>query len=479
MTDSRDTMATGEPGGPDGDRSLLDGLSRRAVLKYSASGFGLAWGGMLLSACGSSNSDGGTGAKKVDPKAGGTLTSAEKKTLLEMGGPSNKKFLGAGTTWNVGAAFPFSGPYAFYQTIEGDGLKLATQHIAQLGGPTMNLDVQNFGGSSGVDTQKAVQAMLAFHDKGIGMSVSGIQAALGALIPGAGRYKILNIDAGAGVGTFAGKDYYYAMRNNYPFNNVTVACEYAKKTDSNARTAVVVYDSGAAFKPVLDGSVAAVKAAGFQVTGTATQPIGTTDWSNSFSTIRSQKPDIIVLVINGNDAAYFLKQFPTSGLKQPVFTFSYSAPQQKLAGKGFEGVHVVQEAFLPDSPINDWQKIFTKYYRKEFTDQPSSPSSPFNLSANYYNLGFLLWELASRVLAEKGDINSGEQLQKALTGTPTFPSIFGGNGSTPGQIKFDLSGHGLSSSPLAVFQIKNQKPTLLAQADAMGNAGAGTLQLSK
>jgi ABC-type branched-subunit amino acid transport system substrate-binding protein len=281
-----------------------------------------------------------------------------------MAGPSNKSFMGKGLTWKIGGAFPFSGPYQYYETIEADGIRLAAQHIPQLGGPTIDLNLQDFGGSSGVDTQKAVDAMLNFHDSGNGMSVSGIQGALGSLIPGAERYKILNLDAGAGVGTFASKDYYWAMRANYPMNNVTVALEHAKIATPSARSAVVVYDSGAAFAPVLNACVAAAKAAGYKVTGTATQPIGTTDWSDTYTAIQSQNPDLILLVINGNDCAYFLKQFGTSGLKQPVYTFSYSAPQQKLAGAGFENIYVVQEDFLPDIPTNDWQKIFTKYYRQ-------------------------------------------------------------------------------------------------------------------
>ena len=107
-----------------------------------------------------------------------------------MAGPSSKSFTGKGMTWKIGGAFPFSGPYQYYETIEADGLRLAAQHIPQLGGPTIDLNLQDFGGSSGVDTQKAVDAMLNFHDSGNGMSVSGIQGALGSLIPGAERYKI-------------------------------------------------------------------------------------------------------------------------------------------------------------------------------------------------------------------------------------------------------------------------------------------------
>jgi branched-chain amino acid transport system substrate-binding protein len=465
------------------DSPIGSGLSRRALIRYSAGGFALAWGGVVLSACGSSSksgsttSSGSTGAAKIDPSAGGTLTAEEKQTLLAMAGPSNKGFTGKGMTWKIGGAFPFSGPYQYYETIEVDGLKLAAQHIPQMGGPTIDLNLQDFGSTSGVDTQKAVDAMLNFHDAGNGINVSGIQGALGALIPGAERYNILNLDAGAGVGTFAGKDYYWAMRANYPMNNVTVALDYAKKVTPSARSAVVVYNAGAAYAPVLNACVAATKAAGFKVTGTATQPIGTTNWSDAYAAIQSQNPDIIVLVINGNDCAYFLKQFGTSGLKQPVYTFSYSAPQQKLAGAGFENIYVVQEDFLPDVPTNDWQKIFTKYYRQEFTDQPAGASSPFNISANYYNVGFVLWELASRVLAGKGNINDGSQLQTALKDNPSFPSIFGGTGTTPAKITFDTTSHGLASCPLAVMQIKNQSPALLAVADARGTSGAGPLKM--
>lgn len=381
-------------------------------------------------------------------------------------------------TWKIGGAFPFSGPYQYYETIEADGLVLASQHIAQLGGPKIEINLQNFGGSSGVDTQLAADDMLNFHDSGNGVSVSGIQAALGALIPGAEQYKILNIDAGAGVGVFAGKDYYWAMRSDYPMNNVTVALEHAKIATPSARSAVVVYDSGAAYAPVLNACVAAAKAAGYTVTGTATQPEGTTDWSDTYATIRSQNPDIILLVINGNDCAYFLKQFSTTGLKQPTYTFSYSAPQQTLAGSGFEGIYVVQEDFLPDLPSNDWQKIFTKYYRQEFASQGTGPSSPFNISANYYNVGYVLWELASRVLAKGGDINDGTQLQAALQADPSFASIFGGSGQTAGKISFDTTSHGLASCPLAVIQIKNQQPVYVGMADAQGSSGAGPLTLA-
>jgi hypothetical protein len=151
-----------------------------------------------------------------------------------------------------------------------------------------------------------------------------------------------------------------------------------------------------------------------------------------------------------------------------VYAVSFSQPQQKIAGGGFESMYFCQENFLPDSPTNDWAKIFTKYYRQAFTDQPSSPASPMNLSAAYYGAGFLMWELARRILAIGGDVTKGEQLQNALMSKPTFPSIFGGSGTTPGQIEFDTVNHSLKHSPLGVFQVKNNNPVRLASADSSG-----------
>ena len=60
--------------------------------------------------------------------------------------------------------------------------KPATPRGTEGGGPKIEINLQNFGGNSGVDTQLAVNNMLNFHDSGNAVSVSGIQGALGALI---------------------------------------------------------------------------------------------------------------------------------------------------------------------------------------------------------------------------------------------------------------------------------------------------------
>lgn len=442
-------------------------FSRRAMLRYSAGGLAIVAGGLALTACGD-GSGSGTAAPGAAAGRKTTLTDDEKQTLLSMIGPVDAAHSGKGMTWKIGAAFPFTGPSAYYETIEGDGLRLAAQHIPQLGGPTIKLDFQNIGGSAGIDTQKAVDAVLSFHDAGEGAAVTMGYNAFGALNPGVARYQIFSIDPGAGVGAFPDKPYFWGMRNKYPQDNVRVSLDYVKSKLPSARSTTVVYTSGAASAGTLGLCVDAVKQAGFRVAGQALLPTGTTDWSTALTSIRTQRPDVVSMILTGNDAAYFMKQYPTSGLRQPVFAVSFSEPQQKIAGAGFENMYFCQEDFLPDSPSNEWGKIFTRHYRQAFTDQPDSPASPMNLSAAYYGCGFVLWELARRILAKGGDVNDGGQLQDALRSDPTFPSIFGGSGTNAGRIEFDLNDHSLKHSPLGVFQVRGGNPVRLATDDSSG-----------
>jgi ABC-type branched-subunit amino acid transport system substrate-binding protein len=459
---------------PDGDVPHRSEFSRRAMLRFTAGGLAVAAGGVVLTACGNGSASGSSGGAVPTGAAAGrktALTAEEKQTLLAMVGPVDSAHAGQGVTWKLGAAFPFTGPYGYYQTIEGDGLRLAAQHIPQLGGPTIQLDFQNFGGAAGIDTQKAVDAVLQVHDANAGATVSGIGGASGSMVPGVGRYQILCIDGGAGVGTFANKPYYWAMRNQYPVDNVRVILEYVKAAMPQARSATLLYITGASNDPITAAMSQVVRSSGFRLAGTSLKPLGTTDWSDTFTAIQAQNPDVVLAMINGNDCAYFMKQYATTGLKLPVFGSSYSQPQSTIAAGGFEKYYFCQEDFLPDSPSNEWGKIFTKYYRQAFPDQPSGPSSPMNLSANYYNIGFVLWQLAQRVLAKGGDLTKGEQLQAALLADPKFPSIFGGSGTKAGSIEFATSGvngHGLLHSPLGVFQVRNGAPVRLASNDSKG-----------
>jgi hypothetical protein len=63
---------------------------------------------------------------------------------------------------------------------------------------------------------------------------------------------------------------------------------------------------------------------------------GATDYSNEISAIRASGDfDAVSLGIDGNDIAYFLKQYQTSGIGKPMITWEgLLAPTAKIAGPG-------------------------------------------------------------------------------------------------------------------------------------------------
>jgi ABC-type branched-subunit amino acid transport system substrate-binding protein len=463
----REGQVFGEP--DDG----LGGISRRQMLG------GMLGGGALLALAACSSSGGTGGGSNPSGSTGGgkisLLDNDEIATLKSMLGPIDPKYSAKGQTWKLGGAFPLTGPLTFYNVIQGDGLKLAAAHIPQLGGPKIDLSVQNVGGPQGIDPQKAVDVVLNLHGQHVGAVASMDYNAVGTLNPWVEKYKILSIDPGAGVGAFPNKPYFWGMRCHYPYSVFIVGLEYFKQKLPGMKKGSLVYYTGASNAGQVKSLNDAITTSGYQLAGNALSDQGVTDFSAAIAQLRSQQPDFIALGSSGNDAAYFMKQYVTSGINKPVLGCSFSGPQAKIAGDSFNDMYVCQEDFLPDSPSNDWAGMFAKHYRTSFGDQGSARSnSPLNNSAAYYAVGFLLWELARDVLAKGGDINDGSALQSALEAKLKFPSIYGGSGSTPGTIEFDPTTHGLKHEPLGVFQVKSGVLTRVASGDSAG----GNLQLS-
>lgn len=467
----------------DSIRDRVEGRGGQSVFdrRQFLGGLGVLGAGLALGACGSNGSSatksppttaGGSPPTTAGGGSGGTggaLSAQEMATLKEMVGPIDPKYAGTGMSMKIGGAWALTGPLVYYYTIQGDALKLALDHIKQLGGPDMTLSTQNVGSASGVDPLLANNVVLKWHDSGVGSAITFDFDAGGTLIPFVQQSHIFSMDPGAGVGSFTGKDFFWGMRGAYPLNYLMQGCNYLRQKDPTRKTVSIVYYTGGQYVGLNNAIEAALRSAGFTVAGSANTAQGATDFSAAIAQLRSQRPDIVVVGSSGNDAAYFMKDYVASGINKPAVGDSFSGPQETVAGASFEGMYIVQENFLPDSPSNEWASTFVNRYRQTYGNQGSSAAnSPLNLSAAYYNAGFLLWELARRVLAKGGDINNGSQIQAALMDNPTFPSIFGGSGKTPGQMSFDPTTHGLMHEPIGIFRVQKGALTLAGTADSGG-----------
>jgi ABC-type branched-subunit amino acid transport system substrate-binding protein len=188
-------------------------------------------------------------------------------------------------------------------------------------------------------------------------------------------------------------------------------------------------------------------------------PQTSTNYSAAFASVRPLKPDVIIFFSAADGPGIFMKQYATSGLKAIVMGSDFIAHDVSLAGSAMDDYYFAYDYFDAARPANAWAAHFVSEYTSRFG------AAPEYAGANYYEGTFLLWELVKRVLATKGDVHSGTDLQNALIHNPTFASVYGGNGpsaSTTGTLAFDLKTHAPSSRPMGVYKVVKGKPVPLA-----------------
>jgi branched-chain amino acid transport system substrate-binding protein len=70
-----------------------------------------------------------------------------------------------------------------------------------------------------------------------------------------------------------------------------------------------------------------------------------------------------------------------------------------------------------------------------------------------------MWEVIRRVIAKGGDINDGDQLDKALQDNLTVVSVYGGDANTVGTYTLDAVTHSVKKRGMGVFEYKAGKVT--------------------
>lgn len=446
--------------------------SRRAFLRSAA--FATA-GGLalpLLGACGSGGSaNGGSGgsgsAASTGSTAGATLSAAEMATIKKFLGPVDAKYAGAGQTWKIGAIFPFSTSGSVYGEVFGNGAKLAVQHIKQLGGPSIDID---FRDSAGSDVVKVRNAFVAFA--GLPAVLSSYEAAGTIAKDLIAKNHNFSIDPGGGnAPPGAGVPYYWGMRANWGIDGFKLQGTYFAEKLKKPKLVLVFYNVGAASTEYTNAAKSLLAEGGADVVNVVLAQAGATDYSNEISAIRASGDfDAVSLGIDGNDIAYFLKQYQTSGIGKPIITWDgLLAPTAKIAGlSAYENVYLGGiDAFSVDSP-NPWARAFVRSYQATFGTDGVPAASPDYESAGYYDAVFLLWRLYRDVRAKGGNANDGTQIQAALEADPTSPGIKGGTATSPGTYQFDLTTHGLKHIPMGFYQVRNGAPVLLATSDIGG-----------
>jgi ABC-type branched-subunit amino acid transport system substrate-binding protein len=405
---------------------------------------------LVLAACGGSGSSSSTSAA-----SGGSGTTALGKQLNKYVGPGGPK-AGEGTSWDMGASLPLSGAGAFFGHEMEKGMELAADHIKQAGGPDIAVSYED---NKTGDPNAGVQNVRELGINGIGAMMASYLADFGAELPGIAAYKMLSIDPGGGTGgSFQEEPYFWGSRALWPEAPFEGIYKYvAEAKPEFKRVSMVIWDNGASFvNPAKAALEAAIKPHGMELVSVEKSPAGSTDFSTTIARLKSASPDMIQVAMSGADVAYYLKGAAAGGLTAQSVGADWNQETAATAGSAADGFWFSFDYINPKSPPNPWSKIFVAEYKKKFGEEPTW------LAANYYESTFIYWELIRRILAEGGDVNDGTALQSALEADPSFPSVYGGTSSTPGELTFDPKTHTIAKRDMSLLEVNNGSEQVLA-----------------
>jgi len=426
------------------ERTKIGAISRRArAAIIAAAAFAFAAGSAM--------------AQDVGPAGTGGVTGDEINKVLGLDGANS----GKGLKFKLGIVLAMTGPGSYYGRIQGNGARLAVAQIKAAGGPDIELV---FKDHKSADAQAGARAAKELGIAGVPAVLTSYVGDIGAMFPGLAEYKMLGLDGGGGTSDFGqGKPYFWGMRAIEPDDDFIGAMKYWKATDPKIkRVSLVYFDQGPANAIVIKNFKKALADTGLEMASAELTTIGATDYSATISRLKTANPDAVFLFGTGVDPGYFMKQYVAADLTAPVIGSEYITDAAKVAGPAFDNYMFATDWYSAQNATNDWSKLFLKSYVKEFGIQPEINA------ANYYEDTFAVWDLIRRVLAKGGNINSGEELQKALVENPTFKSVYGGSGATLGVIELDPSTHSVKKRPLGVYKANGGKPKLVATFDLGG-----------
>ncbi len=198
-------------------------------------------------------------------------------------------------------------------------------------------------------------------------------------------------------------------------------------------------------------------AAGGEVTGNAWVPVGTTDYATIISQIPADT-DAVYVGLGGADAASFLSQAVTNGVKLPLVGGSIAVDTTALSGDAniaSAAVGTITGGPVPgagyDNP--EWQPFVDAY-----VTQPDAFPSPTIFSILYYNS---FESLLLGLQEAKGDLSDNQSALRAALGSLEWDS-------PTGRISMDKNRQAIVDNFLIEVKDENGKLTQVNISEATG-----------
>lgn len=302
-----------------------------------------------------------TGCGKKDDSA---ATNGTNKTDTSKSGKDSIK---------IGVLTSKSGVLETWGTDEIRGIELgieyATNGTNEVNGQPIQLIIEDDTSTAGVAVQKAVK--LLEQDK-VHMITGGISSGNAlAVMEKAAAAKVPYIIESAATDAITGKNFNpYTFRVGRSFRQVTMAGgAYLNKV---GKTFYVLAPDNVAGKDFATAWKTDIEAGGGKVVGEAYAPIDSTDFTSYLTKIKDAKPDVLVMVIVGDNFTSKLPlQIQELGINKTCKLAADIAdiPFLKAVGKAGEGLMgpVIYYNNIFDNKENKW---FVEKYKEKYKDVP-------------------------------------------------------------------------------------------------------------
>lgn len=418
------------------------GLSRRNFLGAGAAVGGALLMGDLLAACG--------GGSETSASSAATTSSSKQlgdslRTIL--GEPQNLLAKGPGE-FDINGMLALSGPSSIYGKLQTEGIEMGIEHVEAWTNGKLKF---NFTGldHKGADPQASVQAARSAGQSGSPLLYSSYSWGFGAAVPLIEQAKILSLDPGGGTGpTLQGVPYCYGTRANWPTDPQDGLTKMILKENPEAENWLLVQPEIA---PEYNDAVTKYMEKlyareGVNFLGTELAPIGQTDYATVIQKVKEKDPDVVVFMTFGPDPAYQAKEVIRQGVDAIFGCNEFTPDAVKLAGSAYKDWYFGFDYINALDPPNDWTKLFVEQFEGQRGEAPGY------YQAGFYVTTFIFARLMDAVLGAGDDIMSGDAYVKALSGNPSFPHVYGGEGDVLGELVIDLKTHSPSSIPMIGFQ---------------------------
>ncbi len=424
--------------------AVLSGLSRRRFLASAAAVGGALATGNVLAACGSDDDDSGGG--------GSGKLSASDKELGErlraiLGDPENLMTDGPGS-FNTSAMFGLSGTGAGTGKAQQAGHVLGAKHVRAWTDGKLDLKTKYYDHKSG-DPKASSNAVRQAGLDGNPFMIMSFSFGFGAVPPVAEQYEILCLDPGGGIGpVFGGLPYCYGTRASWPEDPQPGLVRMIKELHPDIkRVAVVSAEVSDDWNTQIRATMEEIfQEQNLEMVAFELGEVGATDYSTLVSQLRAKEPDATIFMTFGVDPGYQAREVKR---QQMPGIFACSERQKEtveVAGDAFKDWYFGFDSLNVENPTNDWTQLFVDEFAK------TNQGTPGIYEAGYYVNAFVNALLMDRVLGAGGDVESGAAYVEALEADPSFPHVYGGNGSTLGKMVLDLKAHSPSAIPMIGFQ---------------------------